>query len=365
MVKKRQKKKTSESKNKKVEKNQNLANQQASRKVIAIVIAAVLVVLSFLIVKPYIAALLFGAVFAFIFYVPFKQVNRLIKKPTISSLIVCFLVIVIIAFSLYFITQITIKEAFSVYTQIQELDIFDLIDKIFLKVFPDSPDITRQITLTLQQALLSLTNTFISQTGELLTNTPKIILQLFITFFVMFYCLKEGEIILKYIREILPFSNDVNEKLIKRSKEVAYGTIYGQIIIGIIQGITAGVGFYLFGAPSPLFFTILAILLSILPFVGSWLVWIPIGIIMIASGNVTGGILLMIFGFLVVGTIDDIIRPFIVSKKAKIHPLVVLIGMLGGLVMLGVIGLIVGPIILEYLLIFIELYRTGKIKLAI
>ncbi len=346
-------------------KSKNPANHFASRRAIAVIITAVLAVLSFLIIQPYIAALLFGIILAFIFRFPYKQLNRLIKKPTISSFIVCIFVIIVLALGVYFIAQITVREAFNLYMSVQKLDIFNLINKSILAVFPESPELARQITLTLQQSLVSLTNTFISQAGQFMTNAPQFFIQIFITFFVMFYFLKEGDAILKYIRQILPFNSEVNEKLIKRSKEVAHATIYGQIIIGIIQGIAAGIGFYIFGAPSPLFFTILAILLSILPFVGSWLVWFPLGLIMIASGNVTMGILLMIFGFVIVGTIDDLIRPFIVGKKAKINPLIVLIGMLGGLLLLGPVGLIIGPIVLEYLLIFIELYRTGKIKLTV
>lgn len=346
-------------------KGSTTGNMNTSKKVIAIIITAILAVLSFLIIKPYIAASLFGVILAFIFFKPYKLLDKLIKKPTISSLIICLLVIIILAFVMYLIAQITIREAFSLYMSIQDLDIFDLINKILLQVFPDSPEIARQITVTLQQSLVTLTNAFINQVGQFITNAPQLLLQIFITFFVMFYFLKEGETILRYIREILPFSSEVNEKLIRRSKDVAYATIYGQIIIGLIQGITSGIGFYIFGAPSPLFFTILAILLAILPFVGSWLVWFPIGMVMIAAGNTTNGILLMVFGFLVVSTIDDIVKPFVVGKRARINSLIVLIGMLGGLVMIGPVGLIVGPIILEYLLIFIELYRTGKIRMAI
>jgi len=340
------------------------ANHFASRRAIAIIIASILVVLSFLIIRPYISALLFGIILAFIFSLPYKKLNKLIKKPTISSLIICLLVIIVLVLGVYLIAQVTVKEAFNLYMSIQELDIFNLINQAILRVFPDSPELARQITLTLQQALVTLTNNFINQAGQYMTNAPQFFIQIFITFFVMFYFLKEGDIILQYIKEILPFNKEINNKLIKRSRDVAHATIYGQIIIGIIQGITAGIGFYIFGAPSPLFFTIFAILLAILPFVGSWLVWFPLGLIMIASGNVTNGILMMIFGFVIVSTIDDLVKPFIVGKRAKINTLIVLIGMLGGFVLLGIIGLIIGPIVLEYLLIFIELYRTGKIRLA-
>ncbi|MCL6500940.1 MAG: AI-2E family transporter [Candidatus Pacearchaeota archaeon] len=341
-----------------------VADHHVSRKVIAVVIAAALVILSFLIVRPYISALLFGAVFAFIFYTPYKKLNSVIKRPGVSAAIICFLFIVLLAAIIYFTAQITMREAFNLYMSIQQLDIFDIMNNILTKLFPDQPELARQITLTMQQALVTLTNTFIKQVGQVLTSAPQVILQLFVTFFVMFFFLKDGESIIQYIDEILPFSNEVNQRLVKRSKEVAYATIYGQILIGVIQGIAAGIGFYIFNAPSPLFFTLIAILLAILPFVGSWLVWAPLSIVLISSGSVINGILLLVYGIIVVGTIDDLVRPFIIGKRAKINALIVLIGMLGGMAFLGVVGLIVGPIILEYLFIFIELYRTGKMRTA-
>ncbi len=363
-MKKTKKKKKTENLKKSTITSVGVGEKRISRRVIAIIIASVLVILSFLIIKPYLGALLFGLILAFIFSKPYKKLNKLIKKPTISSAIVCLVVILIIVVGLFLIAQIAIKEAFNLFVSIQKLDIFNLINTILVRVFPDSPELTRQITTSLQQALISLTNSFMNQLGKILTNVPQLFIQFFITFFVMFYFLKEGDNVTKFIYEMLPFSREVNEKFIKRSREVAHATIYGQIIIGILQGIVAGIGFYIFKAPSPLFFTILAILLSILPFVGSWLVWFPVALAMIAAGDVLNGVLLMIFGLIVVGIIDDIIRPFVVGKKAKINALIVLIGMLGGLILLGPVGLIIGPIILEYLLIFVELYRIGKIKFA-
>jgi len=295
-----------------------------------------------------------------IFYVPYKKLNKLIKKPSVSSAILCFVVIIILALGTFFIAQITIKEAFNLYMSIQKLDIFNLINAAFLKIFPESPELTRQITVVLQQTLVSLTNIFVNKVGKFLTEAPQIFIQLFITFFVMFYFLKDGEKVSGYLREILPFSHKINERFIKRSRDLTYAVIYGQIIIGLIQGIVAGIGFYIFHAPSPLFFTLLAVFLAILPFVGPWLVWIPVSLVMIMEGNYLSGILLIVFGIIVVGTVDDVVRPFIVGKRGKINPLVVLIGMLGGLVFLGPIGLIVGPIILEYLTIFVELYRRER-----
>lgn len=343
-------------------KTANLADHQASRKVVAVAILLALLAVAFLLVRPFLMATLFGIVLAFILMPVYKKTNKIIKSPTVNALIICLITVIVLAVALYFIIQIAVKEAFALYMQIQKVDFYTLIDD-FLSKFFESPEVSRQITLTIQQAIIALAGSFADAASKVLTNAPAILLQLFVVFFIAYYSLKESTKIINYIKEVLPFSADVNERLIKRAKEISSATIYGQVIVGIIQGAVAGIGFYIFGAPSPLFFTLLAILLAVIPFIGPAFVWVPISIFMIATGQYTNGIILFIFGALVVSWIDNIIRPFVVGKKGKINEVIVLIGVIGGLVMMGPVGAVIGPLILEYLLMFIELYRTGHIKI--
>lgn len=337
------------------------ANHYTSRKTLAIVILLALLVLAFFLIKPFIVAIILGFILAFVLTPLYKRALKLIKSPAATSLLITIVTVLILAVALYFIAQIAIKEAFNLYIEIQKVDFYSLINGFLSHIF-ETPDLSRQITTTIQQAIITLTSSFTESAGKVLTNAPAIILQLFVVLFVTYYSLKEGPRLIKYIQEVLPFSADVNEKLVKRSKEITTATIYGQVIVGIIQGAVAGVGFYIFGAPSPLFFTILAILLAIIPFIGPAFVWVPVSVFMIATGNTTNGILMFVFGIIVVSWIDNIVKPGIVGKKGKLNEVVALIGMLGGLALIGPVGIVVGPLVLEYLLIFIELYRTGNIK---
>lgn len=334
---------------------------RVSRRFVATFIAIALIILAFILIKPYIAAVLTGMFLAYVFSVPYTKLNNLIKKPGISAAIVCFLVILVAGFAMYFIAQITVREAFNLYMSVQKLDIFNIINNILINTFNVAPELGRQIGLTLQQGAISLTNTFINSIGKVLTNAPQLFIQAFIVFFVFFYFLKEGKKAGSYIKEILPFSSDTNERFLKRSNEVAKATIYGQIAAGIIQGILSGILFYIFSAPSPLFFTLLAALLGILPFIGPWLVIIPVGLVMVAQGQMMAGLALMSIGVLMNILTGTFLSAVLVGKKGKANPVVMLVGMLGGLALVGPIGLVVGPLILEYLIIFIDLYKTGKI----
>ena len=162
-----------------------------------------------------------------------------------------------------------------------------------------------------------------------------------------------------YIKSLLPFPKDVEKKLFQYSEGITSSVLYGQVVIGIIQGIIAGIGFFIFQVPNPLFLTLLAILAGVLPIIGTALIWLPVAIYLFIAGNTFSTIGVLFFG-VISSTVDNIIRPMIVSRKTSIHSSIVLIGMIGGIFMFGIMGLILGPLILSYLLIIIELYRKRK-----
>ena len=102
-------------------------------------------------------------------------------------------------------------------------------------------------------------------------------------------------------------------------------------------------------------------ILAILPIIGPYLVWIPIGVYLISTGNVIPGILLLVYGIVIISSIDNLIRPFIISARSKVHPAVILIGILGGLYFMGMVGIILGPLILSFLIEFFKIYKNQAI----
>ncbi len=337
-----------------------MADTIISKRVITLIILVGLLVLTFLVAKPFLSAIFLGLILAYFLQWPYKKLTKIIRHKSTAAAIVCAIFVVIMAVGLYFLIQITITEAFNLYLNIGKLDFASLIHKIVGWIFPKTPELATQASTQIQVTITDLITSYVNAAKNAIKDIPKLIIDFFITFFVAFYGLRDGERIINYIRGILPFSSDINEKFIKRSREIAFATIYGQVIVGLIQGITAGIGFYIFGAQSPLFFTLLACFFAMLPLLGAWVIWIPVGLSMIAVGNTLNGIFMLIYGALVVSTIDNIVRPFIVGKKGAMNPVIVLLGMIGGLTLMGPVGIVVGPLILEYALIFIELYRTGK-----
>ena len=152
------------------------------------------------------------------------------------------------------------------------------------------------------------------------------------------------------------------KKFMEEFREITNTIVYGQFLIGVIQGLALGIGLFILQVPKSLILTFVAIVVSIIPILGSWLVWLPAGIFLITTGSVFKGIVLLIYGGLFVSSIDNILRPYFISKKSHMSIVIALIGVIGGLYAFGIVGLVIGPLILSYVMIIIDFYRQGKLN---
>ena len=194
-----------------------------------------------------------------------------------------------------------------------------------------------------------------------LVSLPFFILNIIIMLFVLFYAFKEKDVG-RNIIEMLPLRENYKETLYSEVRKISKLVIYGFVVVGFIQGVVGGISFLIFGVPNPLFWTLAMIVASILP-IGPWLVWIPAAAFQFALGEVTAAIGLAIFGLVITNNIDLILRPILVGKKADMHPLIIMVGGLGGIITFGAIGLIIGPLILAFTISFIKVYRDEQKKL--
>lgn len=176
-------------------------------------------------------------------------------------------------------------------------------------------------------------------------STVSFVFQFFVLLYSMFFLLMDGPGMLKSVLAYLPLYDDEKERMKERFMSVTRATIKGTIVIGIIQGGLSGVAFWIVGIPAAMFWTVLMVVLSILPAVGGALVWVPAVIILLAMGHVWQAVFLVVFCGLIVGSIDNLLRPRLVGRDTKMHDLMILFSTLGGIIAFGPIGFIVGPVL--------------------
>jgi len=330
-----------------------------SKKIMTAIILIILIVLSFFLLKPILLSIIVGFILAFAFTPVYNWFYKFIKSKNICSFLICFLLILLIILPIWFLTPIFIDQSIKFYLTFQKMDFVTPLTNLFPSLFA-SEEFSIEVGSVIQSFATKVTNSLINSFSQLILNFPTLFLQFLVAFFTFFFVLKDKEKIISYIQSLLPFSKDVEKKLFKSSKEITSSVIYGQIIIGIIQGLFAGLGFFIFGVPNALLLTLFASLAGIFPIIGPFVVWVPVAIYLFIAGNTFSALGVVFFG-LIASTLDNFLRPIFISKMTKMHPALILIGMIGGFFLFGILGFILGPLIIAYLLIVLEIYRNKKI----
>ena len=346
------------------------------RKIIFSIIFLALIIVSFMIIKPFLTAILAGIIFSYIFYPLYLRIYKKIANKNVASLITSSLVILMIILTLFFLLNIVSKEAYTTYLLskqkvvsgqfISECQPADKSICKSLNYFADKANDPR-VKYYFDTTVKGITTKITESIANILFSIPIFLLDIFIILFVMFFLLKDGEVFVDKIERIMPLKGEYREHVFKKLNDMAYAVIYGSIIIAIIQGTLAGFGFFIFGLPSPLLWGTVMMFASLIPYIGSSIIWFPASLMLIFEGYlnletsmIMKGALLILYGTFIVGTIDNILKPKLIGSKGGLHPVLVLLGVVGGLKFLGVVGVIVGPIILAMLVTFINIYEEEK-----
>lgn len=324
----------------------------------------------FLIVKPFIIAVLTASLLAYIFHPFYKIVKKILKNETISALIVTILIILLVTIPLLVIINAAATQIIKVVTTKitvpceEETFVCDAVNLFYsFSSNPETRELMQQVLKDSSASLMGFTSSAIS---SILISLPNIIASIFVMILVIFYALKDGAKALELIQKNhLPFNEKQSEKLAQRVKDVTYGIVYGYILVAITVGIVGGIGFYIFGVENPVFWGFVLLIFSILPLVGPPAVWLPMGIYKITEAislgePITRGVGLLLYGLIVISGLEYLLNAKITGQVGKVHPVVVLIGALGGLKLMGFIGVVIGPLILALLIAIFEMLEETQ-----
>ncbi|MBU0470089.1 MAG: AI-2E family transporter [Nanoarchaeota archaeon] len=328
-----------------------------------------MLIISFLVIRPFILAIFLGALLAYIFYPLYKYLVKKFRNKTVSALLLCIFIFLIILVPMGFMINLLVKESYVLYLLVKQklaIGFFEKCSSDFchnLKDFLQSDFVSSQ----LKEITKTVTDLIIRKGSSLLMSLPRLLLNMFVILFTMFYFMKDGELLLKRVEKF--FSNHKNKYLhvLNRLKEIIHGVIFGYLLVAIIQGALGALGFFLFGIPSPLFWGLAMALLALIPFLGTGVIWVPASIILLLQGIFQGsnflifkGVGLFAYSLLIVSSIDNILRPKLIGGRAKVHTAIIMIGIFGGLVVIGPLGVIIGPLVLALTAELINLYLNDS-----
>lgn len=314
-----------------------------------------LVFLSILIVQPFFKVIILSMVLVYMAFPLQKFFNNKIKNKNLSAGIVTFCLLLIIIVPLIFASNTLLNEAVNIYNSAHIENLQETIQT----------QLHIEISAGVQSYIDSITKNaaayIFTQISSFVFSLPNLIIDLFIMLGLVFYGLRDGEKLLAYFNSIIPIEEDYKRRFHKRLTTTLQALFYGNVAVAFLAAIAATIGFYFIGVSSPILLGFLVGITALLPWVGAAAVWAPLTIITYAQGNTGQATAIALFGFIVLSIfIDTFLRAKLMGLRANIHPVVMLIGVLGGLAAFGFIGMIIGPLVLSIFDLILEIYMETK-----
>ncbi|MAG77895.1 hypothetical protein CL616_00860 [archaeon] len=317
----------------------------------------VLLIGAFLIVKPFIVAILTSVILGYIFFPVYAWINKKIKRPNVSALIMIFFILLIIFVPTLFFFNMLFSEATAWYSSYEATNVATFLENNFNIVLGEvAQDRVDDVLTQVQDYLFVEASSFVF-------SLPKKIISFVIMMFIIFFVFREGERVASEVKRSLPIEESHRARVFHKVESTINSLVYGEIAISILQGVVATVGFWLLGISSPVLWGSIVAIVALLPAIGPLVVWLPMAIVLFLQGDVFAGVGVTLFGGIILTLLLDIIvKPKVLGYKGHIHPIIILLGVLGGLSVFGLTGIVLGPVILVLLILVVEIYVKEGIR---
>jgi predicted PurR-regulated permease PerM len=322
-------------------------------------IVAILAYLAFLVFQPFLPALAWAVVIVVVSYPAYERARRRLR-PTIASILCTLAVTLILIVPTILVMGAFVRQGVQAVQTIQAQVAsghFDWVNRLWMEIESKLPDESQTSLGTIVSRYSDQAATFIAtRLGTVLRNGAAFLFHLSVTMLAMFYLYRDGEVFMARVRAILPFEPAHRDKMIKESHDLIFASVMSSAVAAAAHGILGGLAFGVAGITAPIFWGVMMGFFSLIPLVGSALIWVPASISLMSEGHIGAGIGLALFCSVVVGLVDNVVRPWVISGRAEMGGLVVFISVLGGIAVFGLLGVIVGPIIVATGASLLDLY---------
>lgn len=306
------------------------------------------------ILLPYYGTVLWGGIIALLFRPVFKGLMRRLRgRRTLAALLTLTLALVIVVLPAVLVAASLVREASLVYQRLQsgELNpavvlrrLFDAlppwVDTLLARIgLTDFDILQRKLTLALTQA----SQTIATHTFSVGQDAFGLVVSLFVTLYLAFFLIRDGDSVVRAIRRALPLAPRHQQELIGKFGTVLRATVKGNLVVALVQGFLGGLAFWYLDIGGALLWAVLMAVLSLLPAVGAGLVWGPVALWLFMTGQTGPALGLVAYGVLVIGLVDNLLRPLLVGRDTGMPDYLVLISTIGGMTLLGINGFVIGP----------------------
>ncbi len=322
-------------------------------------------VVAFYIFQPFLTAILAAAILSILFKPLYRFLTRFFRGSEIwGSFAACLAVALLIVTPIIVTLSLAVVEANNLYQTIaQDQTIDELIRSgvDYLNSKPLTHYVFSEEILNPDKIANDIKTFGTNALGILQTayqSVTHFFFWTFIMFFTLFYLFIDGEKAFWYLLRLSPLKNEHEKLLTEKFISISRATLKGTLVVGTVQGLLGGIAFWIVGVPSPAIWGLMMILLSMIPLVGSALVWLPAALFLLLIGDIWQGVFLLAVGFGVISVIDNILRPRFVGKDTQMHPLMIFFAIIGGIAYFGLPGFVIGPIFISLFLALWEIYAV-------
>ncbi|MEM5331234.1 AI-2E family transporter [Paraburkholderia sp. JHI2823] len=323
------------------------------------------------ILAPFFSTVLWGAILALIFQpVQRRLVAQLGRRRNLAALITLMICLVIVIFPLTLVAGTLVQQVALAYQQVRagSLDFGAYFSQIVHALPVSIQNLLARYDLMdlpgLQQRLSAgaaeISQFIATRALSVGQNTLQFLVSFGVMLYLFFFLVRDGSEISRLIRDAIPLDKQHKLHLIRKFTTVIRATVKGNLVVAVVQGGLGGVALWVLGIQGALLWGFVMMLLSLLPAVGAALVWGPVAIYFLSTGAIAKGVGLIVFGSVVIGTVDNVLRPLLVGKDTRLPDWVVLISTLGGISLIGINGFVIGPLVAALFISCWDLLRKGQ-----
>ncbi len=341
--------------------------QRAAKWAIFLGATALVVYFCLLILGPFLNVIAWSSVLAIAFHPVHQRLVRKTGRVSLSAFISTLLVVVAILIPLVFLTGLAINQFFTLRDYLQQtsregLDLASLepVRRLYEWVTRRPGLDPAAVGAWITQQANQLAGALAQYSLSIAASVTNVIVSSIFTVFALFFLFRDGDRIAREIPDLLPFDRGRSEAMLIRIRDVIYASVYGIVVIALIQGALCGFMFWALGIPSAALWGMVTILTSVLPLVGAAAVWVPGTVYLLMTGHWPQAIVLAVWGGAVISSVDNFLRPRLVGGRVGLSELVMFFALLGGLQVFGVLGIVMGPVLFAVAISILDVLSGGK-----
>jgi predicted PurR-regulated permease PerM len=336
----------------------DLLSRRQMRNLILIAASLAAVYLSYIIALPFLASLVWALALAVLVFPVYREIRGYLKNDNVAAAFTTFAVAVLVVVPVIVVGRQVAREVWGNIEYVRNsFEGGEWRSRIGSLPYGERAIQLAEEELDLNGAVAQAANLLPGYISGFLSGSIWLVVQLLITFFALFFFLRDHKEFLEGVRRLVPLTEGETDSIFKRIVDTLHATVFGEILIALLQGILGGLMFWLLGLPAPVLWGFVIAVMAFMPVVGTWMIWFPAAVYLMIEGEWIRGIVLIVWGVFALMVLSTLLYPVLVGNRLRMHTLLVFIAIIGGILAFGTVGIILGPLIVALTVSLIDLWK--------